>query len=129
MNAKIAARIVVAPLVLSCLSFVCRAADALPPAPARLEAASPPLTEASGAEPKERPEPNVRHIVIEDDGARIEELNVRGNTQQITVTPKIGKVPIKSYEIITSDGSRDLGAGANTSRGAAGKRVWNVLQF
>ncbi len=71
----------------------------------------------------------MQHIVIEDDGARVEELRVRGNTQRITVTPKIGKVETKSYEIITNDGSRDMGPGANTSRGAAGKRVWNVLQF
>jgi hypothetical protein len=33
------------------------------------------------------------------------------------------------YEIITGDGSRDLSDGANTSRGAAGKRVWRVLDF
>ena len=72
-------------------------------------------------------EPNVKRTVIEDDGARIEELKVRGHTQRITVTPKVG--PKRGYEIITGDGSRDLGDGANTSRGAAGKRVWNVLSF
>ena len=72
-------------------------------------------------------EPNVKHTVIEDDGARIDELKVRGHTQRITVTPKVG--PKRGYEIITGDGSRDLGDGANTSRGAAGKRVWNVLSF
>jgi len=73
------------------------------------------------------PEPKVQHIVIEDDGALIEELRVRGHTQRIVVSPKRGgAVP---FEIITGDGSRDLGDGANTSRGAAGKRVWNVLKF
>ena len=72
-------------------------------------------------------EPNVKHTVIEDDGARIDELKVRGHTQRISVTPKVG--PKRGYEIITGDGSRDLGDGANTSRGAAGKRVWNVLSF
>jgi hypothetical protein len=52
---------------------------------------------------------------------------VRGHTQRIVVSPKrAGAAP---YEIITGDGSRDLGDGANTSRGAAGKRVWNVLKF
>lgn len=73
------------------------------------------------------PEPNVQHIVIEDDGARIEELRVRGHTQRIVVSPKRGGAA--PFEIITGDGSRDLGDGANTSRGAAGKRVWNLLKF
>jgi hypothetical protein len=72
-------------------------------------------------------EPKVQHIVIEDEGSRIEELRVRGTTQRIVVTPKLGTR--QSYEIITGDGSRDLGDGANTSRGAAGKRVWHVLSF
>ena len=72
-------------------------------------------------------EPNVKRTVIEDEGTRIEELRVRGQPQRIVVTPKGGgKLP---YEIITGDGSRDLSPGANTSRGAAGKRVWNVLSF
>jgi len=71
-------------------------------------------------------EPNVQRIVVEDDGTRIEELRVRGNTTNITVTPK-GNAP--AYEIITTDGSRDLSYGASNSRGAAGKRVWHVLSF
>lgn len=72
-------------------------------------------------------EPDVRRSVIEDDGARIEELRVRGQTQRIVVSPKIGTRA--SYEIITGDGSRDLSEGASSSRGATGKRVWNVLKF
>lgn len=72
-------------------------------------------------------EPRVQHIVVEDEGSRIEELRVRGATQRITVQPKIGTA--KGYEILVGDGSRDLGEGVNTSRGAAGKRVWNVLSF
>jgi hypothetical protein len=72
-------------------------------------------------------EPQVQRIVLEDEGSRIEELRVRGATQRIVVTPKVGTT--RSYEIITGDGSRDLGEGANTSRGAAGKRVWHVLSF
>ena len=65
--------------------------------------------------------------MVEDDGARIDELRVRGVPQRIIVTPKGTRVP--AYEVITGDGSRDLGAGANTSRGATGKRVWRVLNF
>ena len=88
-------------------------------------AALPPAAETATL--SERGEPNVKHTVIEDDGARIDELKVRGHTQRITVTPKVG--PKRGYEIITGDGSRDLSDGAATSRGAAGKRVWNVLSF
>src|SRR5216110_1619111 len=70
-------------------------------------------------------EPVVKHTVIEDQGSRIEELRVRGQTQRITVTPKVGTK--KSYEIITPDGSRDTTDSASATRGAAGKRVWHVL--
>jgi hypothetical protein len=81
----------------------------------------------ASADPRAVPEPNVQHILIEDQGSRIEELRVRGTTQRIVVTPKVGTK--KSYEIIPADGSREMFDGANTSRGAAGKRVWNVLNF
>ncbi len=74
-----------------------------------------------------RGEPNVRYQVIEDDGSKIEELKVRGNTTRISVTPKVG--PTKPYEIITEDGSRDVSDGLTGSRGAAGKRVWRVMSF
>ncbi|CAN5332395.1 hypothetical protein BH11PSE9_BH11PSE9_11570 [soil metagenome] len=72
-------------------------------------------------------EPNVKYTIIEDEGSRIEETKVRGTTQRVTVTPKVGTG--RSYEIIMGDGSRDLTFGANTSRGAAGQRVWNIFQF
>jgi hypothetical protein len=78
--------------------------------------------------PRAAGEPEVRHIVIEDDGSRIDELRVRSVPQRIVVTSK-GVPGGTTYEIITGDGSRDLGDGANTSRGAAGKRVWRVLNF
>ena len=72
-------------------------------------------------------EPNVRHTVIDDDSTVIDETRVRGHIQRITVKPKMAG--LRGYEIITGDGSRDLGDAANTSRGATGKRVWNVLSF
>ena len=91
-----------------------------PEAPA-VEAASP-----AAAEKTERGEPAVRRTVIEDDGARIDELKVRGRTQRITVTPKkIGK----PYEIIPSNGGPDQTEGPNGSNGSVGKRVWPVLSF
>ncbi len=52
---------------------------------------------------------------------------MRGTTQRIVVTPKVGTK--QSYEILLGDGSRDLSEGVNTTRGAAGKRVWHMLSF
>ena len=72
-------------------------------------------------------EPEVRSSLVEDDGTKIEELRVRGQTQRIVVSSKVG--PRTRYEIITGDGSRELSDGAGSTRGAAGKRVWNVLTF
>lgn len=72
-------------------------------------------------------EPAVKRTVIEDQGARIEELRVRGEAQRIVVTPKVGIR--KSYEIMTGDGARDAFDGTGGARSSAGKRVWNVLQF
>jgi hypothetical protein len=74
------------------------------------------------------PEPQIKTRVLEDAGSRIEELHLRGHTQRIVVTPKTGALN-QPYEIITGDGSRDLSPGVNTSRGAAGQRVWRVLDF
>lgn len=85
------------------------------------------FAQAAAAPTPPSAEPRVQHIVVEDEGSRIEELRVRGATQRITVQPKVGTA--KGYEILVGDGSRDLGEGVNTSRGAAGKRVWNVLSF
>ena len=84
-------------------------------------------TAPAAAPPAERGEPNVRRIVIEDEGARIDELRVRGQTQQVVVSPK-GRID-KPYEIIVGRGGRDAGDGAGGANGAVGKRVWNVLKF
>ncbi len=84
-------------------------------------------TAAPAALTSSRAEPEVRRGVIEDDGSRIDELRVRGEPQRIVVSPKLG--PRTRYEIITGDGSRELSDGAGSTRGAAGKRVWNVLTF
>lgn len=76
------------------------------------------------AAPAARSEAAVQRTVIEDNDNRVEELRVRGEVRRITVTPKNGGKP---YEIIPANGGRDLGSGA--SKGAAGQRVWNVLDF
>jgi hypothetical protein len=89
--------------------------------PCRAQVASP---QAAPEGPKE---PVVKRTVIEDEGSRIEELKVRGQTQRIVVTPKV--VTRQAYEIIPADGSRDMSDSASSTRGAAGKRVWHVLSF
>jgi hypothetical protein len=101
-------------------AVVAYAADAPPAtrAPASAEATAP----ADGL----RSEPVVKRTVIDDDLVHIEELRVRGQLQKVTVESK-GRAP--GYEILVGDGSRDLSSGANTSRGAAGQRVWNVFRF
>ena len=71
-------------------------------------------------------EPAVKRTVIEDGRMRIEELRVRGQLQHITVDPK-GRAP--AYQVLTGEGAPDLADGAGTSRGSAGKRVWNVFRF
>jgi hypothetical protein len=94
---------------------------------AQTAAAPKPAPVVTTTEPRSPGEPEVKHTVIEDDSTRIEELRVRGVPQRIVVTSKVPHGT--TYEIITGDGSRDLSDGANTSRGAAGKRVWRVLNF
>jgi len=77
--------------------------------------------------PPMRSEPNIKHTVIEDGGSKIDELRVRGQAQRIVVTPKVGIR--KSYEIITDSSGREMSDGSGASRGAVGKRVWNVFNF
>ena len=104
------------------------AADA-PAAPASAGAATPPSTSTTTIEEIEvgrAGEPNVKRTVIDDGRARIEELRVRGQLQKVTVAPK-GGAP--GYEILLGDGTHTMGDDPGTSRGSAGKRVWNVLRF
>lgn len=102
------------PLLLALAGLIFYAASAQ----AEPAAAPEPVAAASHSEPA------VQRTVIEDADNRVEELRVRGEVRRITVTPKNGGKP---YEIIPANGGRDLGSGA--SKGAAGQRVWNVLDF
>jgi len=69
--------------------------------------------------PPEKPEPVVEYTIIEDDGARIDELKVRGEAQAVSVRTK---GPLKSqYEIVMPR--------KGSSGGAVGQRVWHVLSF
>ena len=103
-------------------SAPCQAQPAAPNGGAASAASTAPAPAAA-----DRSEPDVKRTVIEDDGARIDELRVRGQATRITVTPKVG--PRKRYEIITGDAGRDPFDGAGGARSAVGKRVWNVLDF
>lgn len=68
-------------------------------------------------------EPAVERRVIEDDGVRIEELRVRGQTRHISVQSK--QAGVRSYQILTGDDGQDPSQG----RRAAGQRVWHLLSF
>ena len=68
-------------------------------------------------------EPAVERKVTEDDGVRIEELRVRGQTQRIVVQSKLGNA--RAYEIVPANGGRDL----SQDRRIIGQRVWSVLSF
>ena len=68
-------------------------------------------------------EPQVKRIVTEDDGVRIEELRVRGQTQRIVVHSKL--TGVRPYEIVPAGQGRDLSQDKRT----VGQRVWSVLSF
>ena len=72
-------------------------------------------------------EPQVDHLVHEDEGSRIEELRVRGETKRIAVKTK-GRVK-GSYEILPDNAAKGVPQAPNGSRGVAGQRVWQVLAF
>lgn len=72
-------------------------------------------------------EPQVRHIVVEDQRARIDELRIRGVTTRIHVQPKTPGTA--AYEILPPDSSQQVNDGWPATRGARGQRVWNVLAF
>jgi hypothetical protein len=96
-------------------------------APASAAAATPPSTTTiEEIEVGRAGEPNVKRTVIDDGRARIEELRVRGQLQKVTVAPKNGA---PGYEILLGDGAHPIGDDPGTSRGSAGKRVWNVFRF
>lgn len=71
------------------------------------------------------PEPKVERNVTEDDQVRIEELRVRGETQQVTVKNKKSRAP--DYEIVMRNAGHASAGGSEKS--GSGQRVWRVLKF
>ncbi len=129
--------VAVAACALALASPAANAADAASPAgsspadaasaPARAAApTAPSTTTIEEVEVGRAGEPNVKRTVIDDGRARLEELRVRGPLQKVTVAAKGGG---PGYEILLGDGTHTMGDDPGTSRGSAGKRVWNVLRF
>ena len=76
-----------------------------------------------------KPEQKVKIIVIEDEGSRIQERRVGGQTERITVQPK-NNAP--AYEVLPDSPSPSrsvTGDGLQTQRGVSGQRVWNIFSF
>ena len=76
---------------------------------------------------KNPPEQRIEQIRTEDQGARIDELRVGGQTQSITVTPKASSMP--GYEIQPTEGTRARPTQREGAESSSGPRVWNVLKF
>ena len=104
------------PLFLSCSGIGLAQTPTPPQAPASQGAASAP---AAG-----RPDQRIERIRHEDDGARIDELRVGGETKQITVQPKGG---MPAYEINPDNANQQPGQAEN--QGATGRRGWKILGF
>ena len=80
-------------------------------------------TDAQATAPAGRPDQTIQRIRTEDAGSRIDEVRVGGQTQSITVQPKVGD-NIPAYEV------KPLSAAPSTSNSdTTGSRVWNVLKF
>ena len=99
--------------LLSLTVLACGAALAQAPAPAPSPAKNP-------------PEQRIEQIRTEDQGARIDELRVGGQTQSITVTPKAN---MPEYEIQPTEGARTRPTQREGAESGSGPRVWNVLKF
>lgn len=96
--------------------------------PAPAQAAAPVAqdkTENSAAPGKHNQ--RIEHIRVEDAGSRVDETRVGGQTQSITVQPKVGTMP--EYEVQSNDGARAARNRDANSGDTTGSRVWNVLKF
>lgn len=115
-----------APLFLS-LSLAASFALAQNPTPAADQTAAPAAarTEDNSAAPGKHNQ-RIEHIRVEDAGSRVDETRVGGQTQSITVQPKVGEMP--SYEVQSNDGAR-AARSRGDSNDTTGTRVWNLFKF
>ena len=90
-------------------------------APAKSDAQAPTVDEST-----RRVEQRIDRIHVEDNGAKVDEVRVGGQTKSITVQPK-GRAP--EYEITPTDGARTPPAQRQGAESNTGPRVWNVMKF
>jgi len=99
-------------------------AQAPRPAAIAQAVAAQPQPAASAPPAAVKSQPHV--VVIEDDGARIEEVRdprAGGTARRITVQSKVGNV--RAYEIQVAPPGRD----PSQERGNAGQRTWSLFNF
>jgi starvation-inducible outer membrane lipoprotein len=91
----------------------------------RLATAQAPVQESAPADPRQNQK--IERIVIQDEGSRVEEVRVGGQTQSVKVQPG-GTLP--AYEMQPDDLARSRpGDRRDGLSGGGGQRVWNVLNF
>ena len=74
-----------------------------------------------------RPDQRIEHIRVEDEGSRIDELRVGGQTQSIVVSPKDG---MPAYDVQPGTTNRNLTRGEQgNGTTSGGTRVWKLLNF
>ncbi len=115
------------PWLAACLLSGTALAQTAAPSPPAPDRSVPAPVATPATTPNSSGEPVVRRNVVEDDNARIEELNVRGAVRSTRVQPK-GLIKAE-YEVLQMDAGRDITAGPSSARGAAGQSVWRVLSF
>ena len=113
-------------LSLAAGSVLAQNSVAAPAAPAQ---ASAPANQGSRDNAAETGKHNQRieHIRVEDGGSRVDETRVGGQTQSITVQPKVGSMP--EYEVQSNDGARAARNRDTHSGDTTGTRVWNFIKF
>ena len=84
-------------------------------------------TQSTLPAPTGRPDQTIQLIRTEDAGSRIDEVRVGGQTQSITVQPKVVD-NLPAYEVKPLNSARGP-ASPNPNSDTTGARVWNVLKF
>lgn len=104
-------------------------APASPPAASASAAGAVTSAQPSKAEQRAagRANQRIEHIKVEDEGSRIEELRVGGQTKRITVQPKSGNAP--EYEVKPPDVTRGQAGTGNDSQVNTAPPVWNIKKF
>lgn len=111
---------------MACGLALAQAPSPAAPAPAPTAAGSSATDTTDNAATPGRHNQRIEHIHVEDAGSRVDETRVGGQTQNITVQPKVGEMP--SYEVQSNDGARATRKHGD-SNDTTGTRVWNVIKF